>query len=990
MQNKIFGAALILALMGYAATAQTPTADQLNVLKQLPQDQQNALIQSVLGKGDGTGKKTDPRLSIPETVQPKTNATDQYKNYLDKTSDGRRLRLPDEDPELRPDDSVLIDLIPIESAADREREESKKKHNMAGAGATATGAAINTRTDSASDRSGVAKDTNREDSTDSEEAYGRNPKADKPKTEEEQARTEDFRQRILKNNPYRLNRFGVLEIPGLPSIPVAGLTATEATRRLSADPDLREFRVKLTLLRLKEFGEAALKPFGYDLFEGEPSTFAPVSDIQVPSDYAIGPGDNLEIQLYGNAPATYSLTVGRDGRINFPKLGPISVNGMSFQSARAEIERRVSQQLIGTRVSVAMGDLRSIRIFVLGEAEKPGSYTVSGLSSMTNALFVSGGVKKIGSLRNIQLKRNGQLVTVLDLYELLLHGDTSGDRQLMPGDVIFIPPIGKTVSVDGFVKRPAIYELKSEKTVAQAIDLAGGLLPDSDEKLVQMERILPSRLHEMQNIDLTSSRSREAELSNGDKLRVPQIRPTLENSVVLQGYVFRPGAFEYRSGLRLTDVLGSFDELRPNADRHYIMIRREVPPQERVEVLSADLTRALAARGTSADPELRPRDTIFVFDLSASRDRIVAPVIRDLELQSSPDQLARLVSIDGKVKAPGRYPLEPSMKVSDLIRAGGSLDDGAFSGEAELTRYEVKEGESRETALIPINLAAIRRGEAGSDIELQPYDVLVIKPTPQWETPGSIVLAGEVRFPGRYPIHRGETLRSVLMRAGGFTDLAFEEGAVFIREELKQREKEQVDMLTTRMQSDLASLSLEAIGASATNSNSNAAAGASSAIAIGQQLVDQLKDTKPVGRLVIDVHAIVQGKSGTPEDVTLRDGDKLLIPKKSQEITILGEVQSATSHVYETGLTRDDYIAKSGGITQKADRKRIYIVRANGDVISGERRGWFRRSQIIQMHPGDVIVVPLDTERVRALPLWQAVTTIIYNLAVALLAIRSV
>ena len=195
---------------------------------------------------------------------------------------------------------------------------------------------------------------------------------------------------------------------------------------------------------------------------------------------------------------------------------------MTFDAARAAIEQRVAQQMIGTRVSVTMGDLRSIRVFVLGDAEKPGSYTVSGLSTMTNALFVSGGVKKIGSLRNIELKRNGRLVTTLDLYDLLLRGDTSGDRQLLPGDVIFIPPIGDIVSVDGAVRRPAIYELKREKTVAQAVEIAGGLLPDADEKLGQLERILPSRLREMHNIDLTAAAGRSTELANGDKMKDPR------------------------------------------------------------------------------------------------------------------------------------------------------------------------------------------------------------------------------------------------------------------------------------------------------------------------------------------------------------------------------------------------------------------------------------------------------------------------------------
>ena len=971
-----------LLLVALPAVSQTPTTDQLSILKNLPADQQQQLLQTVLGgKGDGTGKKTDPLLQTPETVRPKNEQQDH------KTVDGRTLRLADENPEIRADDTVLIDLVPIERRPKSAPQNSTSNASAAGTSAIAGPTPSVNNVINQSDRSDSDKKAGEEDS---KRSFGRSPYDDKPLTELERDKVEDFRQRILKNNPYKLNRFGVLELPGLPSIPIAGLTAREAADRLSADPDLREFIVKVSLLRLENVGEEALRPFGYDLFEGVPSTFAPVSDIQVPLDYVVGPGDTLQVLLYGNEPANYSLTVGRDGRVNFPKLGPINVSGQTFLDARATIEHRVSQQLIGSHVSVTMGDLRSIRVFVLGEARKPGSYTVSGLSTMTNALFVSGGVQRIGSLRNIQLKRNGKLVTTLDLYDLLLRGDTSGDRQLLPGDVIFIPPIGHTVSIDGAVRRPAIYEIKNEKTVADAVEITGGLLPDADEKTAQMERILPSSVYEMQNIDLTIEASRRTLLANGDKLRIPLIRPTLENSISLTGFVFRPGAFEYKAGMRLSDVLGSFDELRPNADRHYVMIRREVPPEQKLEVVSADLERALGSRHGAGDPELRPRDKIYVFDLSASRERIIAPVVRDLELQASPEEPAQLVTVDGKVKAPGKYPLQPDMHVSDLIRAGGSFEDAAYGSQAELTRYEVRNGEARQTDLIAIDLAAIRRGDTHANLELRPYDVLVIKPIPLWEQPGSIVLVGEVRFPGKYPIHRGETLRSVLQRAGGFTDEAFAEGAIFIREELKKREKDLLELLINRMQSDLASLTLESISSSVATSSGNAGNSAAGSIAVGQQLISQLRESKPVGRLVLDVDMVMKNPVGSADDVELRDGDKLLIPKRTQEITILGEVQSPTSHVYQAGLTRDDYIAKSGGATQKADRKRIYVVRANGDVISGERSGWFRRSQSIVMHPGDTIVVPLDTERVRALPLWQAVTTIIYNLAVALLAVRGV
>jgi polysaccharide export outer membrane protein len=996
--RKLVGAALVVLSLALSASVQSQTSDQIQALKNsLSPDQQSSLLQGVLGKGDGTGKKTDKKLSTPDTLQQKTDesnvAFDAFgKPKKTKTMDGRILRQSDEDPELRAGDTILIDITSLyEECSGASKyinfgsNDNRGNTNVTGQ----TGVPGVPGIPGVSGIPGVNPPDGMTTTGGNNPIRVRCPSKDKPQTDEEKARSEKFQSRILRNNPYELNRFGMLELPGLQPIPLAGLTAQEATKRLGADPMLTDYVVRLTLLRLMPFGNEALKPFGYDLFEGVPSTFAPVTDIQVPIDYIVGPGDTLAIQLYGNEPSIYELTVQRDGRINFPKLGPIMVSGMNFDAARAAIENRVSRQLIGSHVSVTMGELRSIRVFVLGDAQKPGSYTVSGLSTMTNAIFISGGVKKVGSLRNIQLKRNGQLITTLDLYDLLLHGDTKNDRQLLPGDVIFIPPIGNTVSVDGAVQRPAIYELKTESTVNQAIDMAGGLKPDADGTLVQLERILPSRLRETRNVDLTVSANRVIPLANGDKLRVPEIRPTLENSVELTGYVFRPGQFEYHAGMRLTDVLGSLDELRPNADQHYIMIRREVPPDKRVEVLSADLPAAVKARGSAADPELRPRDKIYVFDLSSGRERILDPVLRELRLQATPEAPEEIVSIDGRVKAPGHYPLEPTMHVSDLIRAGGSLNDAAFRGEAEITRYAVADGDARQTELIKVNLAAIRRGEPGADLPLKPYDILVIKPIPMWMEPGTIEVAGEVRFPGKYPIHQGETMSSVLQRAGGLTAFAFPEGAVFIREELKKREKDQLEMLANRLQGDLAALSLEAVASSAAASNSAGAGSASQSLAVGQQLMSQLRDTKPVGRLVIDIASVTKGPPGVSDDVVVRDGDRLLIPKKSQEITILGEVQSPTSHVFESGLSRDDYITKSGGITQKADRKRIYVVRANGDVVSGERTGWFRRSRSVEMHPGDTIVVPLDTERVNALPLWQAVTTIIYNLAVALLAVRS-
>ena len=968
-------AALLLVAAAWvpmSARPQTtaPTQEQIDIFKNLPKDQQDSILQGMGGRGgssgsSSTGKKTDRDVQMPGTVRQKKSgegegAAQQYdelgRPIKQKTADGRPLRIKDEDPELRADDTLLIELkTKVEALEDQQRYKDLQQQQQ---------------------QQQQPLDTSRPQNN-------RKVVVEDLRTEIEKKKDELFEAQVRKQNPYKLNRFGVLELPGVPAIPLAGLTADEATNRLSADTAFAHFIVRVTLLRLKAYGEEDLKPFGYDLFEGEVSTFAPVTDIPVPGDYVVGPGDVMNVQLYGNEPSNYTLSVDRNGRVNFPKLGPITVGGMSFDRARGAIEGRVREQLIGSRVSVSMGDLRTIRVYVLGEANTPGSYTVSGLATLTNALFVSGGIKKIGSLRNIQLKRQGRLVTTLDLYDLLLRGDTSADRQLLPGDVIFIPPIGKTIAVSGEVKRPAIYEIKQEKDIGQVIDVAGGLTADADPRFAYLERIDASKTRVTRSIDLSARGGAGLDVANGDKLRIARLRPTLDNSVQLAGFVYRPGAFEYHSGLRISDVLPSVDELRPNADRRYIMIRRELPPDRRITVVSADLEAALAAPHGPADVELQPRDQITVFDLSNDRERLMAPIIRDIELQSNVDRPSLVVSVSGPVRAPGRYPLETGMRVSDLIRAGGSMEDSAYSGEAELTHYVVENGQRRQTELVKIDLDAVRRGDKAADVALKPYDFLVVKETPQWDQEAVIEVIGEVRFPGKYPIQRGETLHSVLLRAGGLTDLAYSFGTIYTRKVLKIREREQIEILSNRFQSDLTSLSLQAL-ANTSNNNNPAAA-----VVVGQQLIDELRQTKPVGRLVVNIDEVMNNAPGKPGDVLVRDGDKVMVPKKTQEVTVIGEVQSPTSHVIRPGLTRDDYIARSGGATAKADKKRIYVVHANGSVLSEERRGFFRRGESMEIQPGDTIVVPLNAERIRPLPLWTAVTTIIYNLAVAAAAIAS-
>ena len=964
--------------------AVSPTADQIEAFRNLSPDQQDTILKS-LGAGGGSGAASLGGLGGLGSVggsrdlgsqgdrqrQLGQDNSDQGRQSDTSGSDQREPRIP----VFKGEDSVIVEidfqLAPRASSGSQLAylpQVYPGQANLQGQ-QPSLGPPVTNAQQNALGANGVNGNQSKPDEGASQ------------MSDAEKERLEQLIELIRSRNPYQLSLSGELTLPGFFAIPLLGLTEDQATLRLKVEPAFQKLDIRLTRLPLKKTGVDALKPFGYDLFDRAPSTFAPVTNVPVPADYVIGSGDELDVQLYGGSQnRSLKLLVGRDGRINLPELGPINVSGQLFSGAKANIEARVERQMIGVHASVSMGDTRSIRVFVLGEAKRPGTYTISGLGSITSALFAAGGVKPIGSLRRIQLKRQGAVVRELDLYDLLIRGDTTDDTKLLQGDVVFVPPVGSTVSVDGEVHRPAIYEIKNESTVSDVVRLAGGLTSEADTSNAMLTRIDELQHRVVLPIDLAPTGAKPQGVRNGDLLRVFRLRPTLDSGVLVQGHVFTSGAFAYRPGMRLSDVLHSIDDLRPNADIHYVLIRRETPADRRISVVSADLAVALFAPHSKADPELMPRDRISVFDLASGRSHIIQPVLDELRLQSTSQQPTEVVRVDGRVRVPGEYPLEPGMTVADLIRAGGGLTDAAYGAHAELTRYRVTNGETRRTDLIDIDLAAALHPGSAANLVLEPFDNLSIKEVSEWHSQESVVLMGEVRFPGRYAIKRGETLRSVVGRAGGLTDAAFAEGSVFIREELKKREQEQLDMLATRMQTDLTAL---ALGAAAANQS-----GGASALQVGQSLLGQLRSAKAVGRLVIDLPATLQARPGSTADVILRDGDQLIVPKFQQQVTVIGEVQSPTSHLFAPSLSRGDYIALSGGMTRRADRSQIYVVHANGSVVANTGNRWFQTSEV-DVKPGDTIVVPLDMEKMPALPFWTAVTTIIYNVAIAAAAVHS-
>ena len=953
----------------------TSSSDQIDIFRNLSPDQQDAILQQLGGRSTGSSSSGGRADQNGRRRQDDGNS-DRAANDQPRMTPSQEEEIEARSPYLKGDDWVIVEID--YQLASRPIPESNQQGLAFGP---------NSGLPAGVAQGMIVPGQGQNQVQGQNQPQGQNQQARSEPgpglvlSPDEKKRLDETMELIRSKNPYQLSRDGVLVLPGFAGIALAGLTDDQATLRLKTEPDFRQVDIRLTRLPLKKTGPEALKPFGYDLFDRSPSTFAPVTNVPVPADYTLGSGDELDVQLYGNQNRNLSLIVGRDGRINFPELGPISVAGQTFNTVKSSIEERVARQMIGVRASVSMGDTRSIRVFVLGEAKRPGSYTISGLGTITSALYAAGGVKPIGSLRRIQLKRQGTLVRTLDLYDMLIRGDTTDDAKLLPGDVIFIPPVGPTVSADGELRRPAIYEIKNESSIGDLVQLAGGLSPEADTSKAMLTRIDESEHRVVLRVDLSSPEGKAQGLHNGDLLRVSRLRPTVDAGVLVQGHVFTSGVFAYRQGLRLTDVIHSVDELRPNADVHYLLIRRELPPDRRITVLSTDLVAALNSPGSAADTPLMPRDRITVFDLASGRDHVIQPVIDELRLQSSAARPSEVVHVDGKVKVPGDYPLEEGMRLSDLVRAGGGLTDSAYGGKAELTRYNVESGEARRTQLIVVDLAAVLRGDPTANVGLQPFDNLSIKEVPQWQGQESVTLFGEVRFPGQYAIRRGETLESVLTRAGGLTDFAFPEGSVFTREDLRNREQNQLDLLATRMQSDLTVLALQ--GAAANQ------AGAATALSVGQSLLVQLRAARAVGRLVIDLPKMVHSAPGSASDVILRNGDQLIVPRTQQEVTVIGEVQTTTSHLYRADLSRDDYISLSGGATRRADNKRIYIVRANGSVVSGEGSRWFQSGGNVKINPGDTVVVPLDMERLPSLPFWQAVTSIIYNVAISAAAVHS-
>ncbi|MFC5862380.1 SLBB domain-containing protein [Acidicapsa dinghuensis] len=689
-----------------------------------------------------------------------------------------------------------------------------------------------------------------------------------------------------------------------------------------------------------------LKRFGSDVFihrDVSIATSARNSALDVPlgPDYVVGPGDTLSIDIWGGLTQHVSRTIDRDGRILLPEAGSIKIAGLTLGKAQTLIAAELQQQYRNAQVAITVANLRSVRVYIVGDVQRPGGYDISGLATPVNALYAAGGPTAVGSLRTLFHYRGKQLVEKIDLYDFLLHGIRNGSVSFESGDTLLIPPAGPQIAIFGAIKRPAIYEFKEDETVlSKVIENAGGLTTAASLDHIRIERIDANQQRVTITLPGDSGQNPQADqkaiddfqVKDGDRIRIEPILPYSQRAVYLAGHVVRPGRLPYSEGMHLSEVLGSYRDMLPEpSDRGEIV--RLVPPDLRAETIEFNVPDVLIG---NANVALRPFDTIRIF----GRYQADAP----------------MVTIRGEVLRPGRYPMSKDMTATQLVRMAGGFKRDALQETADLTSYRVEDGKR-----IVENLATIRIGAAlagnnpDADILLKPGDILSIHQITSWNDIGeSVTIKGQVRIPGSYGFTDGERLSSVLLRAGGMLPTAYPAGAVLIRDQVRELELNSRDELVRQIEASSAAARL-----SPALAGSNGSGTLQLIKAQQDQILTDLKSHNPSGRMVIHIAADIGSWANTPADIELRRGDVLMIPKRPGFVLVTGQVYNATALAYTPDKTAKWYLSHAGGANAAANQKEVFIIRANGSVV-GRRSGGLFDGNVLstKLNPGDVVVVP--------------------------------
>ena len=727
--------------------------------------------------------------------------------------------------------------------------------------------------------------------------------------------------------------------------------------------------------------KVGIKRFGLDLFDALKVNFTPTDDAQIPADYRLGIGDELVIQYFGKENQELTLQISREGVINLPKLGPINVSGLSFSDATDLIKQRVSEQLLGVEAFVAMGGLRSINVFMAGEVNVPGAYSMNALTTVTQAIFQAGGISDIGSLRNVKVKRQGKTIETFDVYDLLMRGDTSADIRLQSGDVVFVPTYERLVKVHGEVKRPMEYEVTSKESLYDVLKMAGGFTSSAlDSKIVHIQKRAGGELANAINVDTRDKVALSKLLNDGDELRVFSKSDALNNVVTLDGAVIRKGAYGWQAGMYLSDIVSDLRrDLAKNADLQYGLIIREKNTALDIEVIQFSPIELISHPQSNKDPVLQARDRILFLEYvkkgddaeetRTAREEELEPVLNRLRLQADEQTAVQIASISGAVNASGEYPISSNTTLQDLVNAAGGIRDSAYLRSVELRR--IKEQADGEISLEYQNYDLVSQTRL-DEVTIQSRDHVNVRTNKDWHPNDSIELTGEVRFPGTYMIEPGETMQHVIMRAGGLTPNAFAQGAVFTRKEIAEIEQTRAAEFADTIRRDFAASLLTEETVNTTYDE----------IA---RITQELQDFEGIGRLLIDLPRALSGDVNA--NIEIVDGDRLHIPKITNTVTVVGEVRKQGTHTYQADLTLDDYVFLGAGFTARADKGAIYIVKANGSVVIPEYNLSSFSSSDETLNPGDTIIVPVDAQHKESITLWRDITQIIYQSTVAIAAV---
>jgi len=714
--------------------------------------------------------------------------------------------------------------------------------------------------------------------------------------------------------------------------------------------------------------------FGYDLFRRPPVTFAPAEVVPVGPDYLLGPGDELRITVWGKVlNAEYSPVIDRDGKISLPTLGVLHLAGLTFKETKEFISNEFKRYYTDLNLNVSMGSLRSIQIFVVGNARSPGRYTVSSFSTLINALFAAGGPSKAGTMRDMRLVRSGTTIVHFDLYDFLLRGDKSRDVRLMPEDVVFLPPVGPLVAVAGNIKCPAIYELKGETRLSDAIEMAGGFAPTANVHRIELERVSEAREQIVRVIDLDSLPEKDnITLEDGDVIKVHPIAQRITNPIYLRGNVLTPGTYEWYDGIRVKDIIPSVEYLLPETFMDFALVERLVPPDLHKEYFSFSPGKALVEGDEKENARLQPHDVIMVFNTWEVIPR-------------------KKVRVTGAVHKPGEYEFRTNMRLSDLVELAGGVKRYAYVKEAELTRVTPTD-QGPETEKIMVTLEPELLREPANDILLQEDDYLFVRAVPEWQLYQTVTLEGEVNFPGIYTITKGEALSSVIERAGGFTDSAYLKGTLFTRESVRELQQRNLEDAIDRLEQQLLAQSAERVQAALSPEEAQREAMLTER---QRALLSKLKTARATGRVTIRLGPLEEF-FGSPHDIALEDGDTVLVPQMPQHVQVIGAAFNPTAFLYEPGRTVSSYLNQAGGLTADANEKSIYVLKVDGTAVSGQTGRGFRalrwdprsnrwvggRLMSLVLDPGDTIVVPERIEKIVWLREIKDITQILYQVAV--------